>query len=93
VRRFEANGLKVPQIGWNTLTGLRSPLFKNIADGSHVYFVHSYFVEAGPETVATAEYGTQFSAAVRQENFYAVQFHPEKSGGVGRRILENFLGL
>jgi imidazole glycerol-phosphate synthase subunit HisH len=93
VRRFKANGLKVPQIGWNTLTGLGSPLFDRVPEDSHVYFVHGYFVESGPETIATADYGTSFSAALRHENFYAVQFHPEKSGPIGRTILENFLNL
>lgn len=93
VRRFAANGLKVPQIGWNRVVDLRSPLFEGVAEGSYVYFVHGYFLEPGPETVASADYGTRFSAAVNHENFYAVQFHPEKSGSVGRRILENFLKL
>lgn len=93
VRRFTAEGLKVPQIGWNKLHGLGSPLFEGVAEGSHVYFVHGYYVESGPNTIASTDYGLRFSAAVNRENFYAVQFHPEKSGPVGRRILENFLKL
>ena len=93
VRQFKANGLKVPQIGWNTLQGLDSPLFERVVEGAHVYFVHGYYVEAGPQTIAAAEYGTVFSAALRHRNFYAVQFHPEKSGPVGRSIMENFLNL
>lgn len=93
VRRFPSNELKVPQIGWNRLTGLESPLFDGVMEGSYVYFVHGYFVEAGAETIAAADYGRRFSAAVRHENFYAVQFHPERSGPVGRRVIENFLNL
>ncbi len=93
VRQFKPKGLKVPQIGWNTLNGLDSPLFDRVPEGSHVYFVHGYFVEMGPETIAMADYGSIFSAAVRNENFYAVQFHPEKSGPIGSRIIENFLNL
>lgn len=93
VKRFAANGLKVPQMGWNTISDLDSPLFNGVAEGSHVYFVHGYFVENGPEAIASADYGTRFSAALVHENYYAVQFHPEKSGSVGRRILENFLNL
>ena len=93
VRHFKTNGLKVPQIGWNTLQALDSTLFEGVAQGAHVYFVHGYYVEAGPQTIAAAEYGTVFSAALRHRNFYAVQFHPEKSGPVGRTIMENFLNL
>ena len=93
VRRFSPNGLKVPQIGWNRLTDFRSGLFSGIEAGAHAYFVHGYYVELGDETIATAAYGGRFSAALRHKNFYAVQFHPEKSGPVGRRILENFLNL
>lgn len=93
VRRFASGGQKVPQIGWNSIDKFSSPLFREIAPGSYVYFVHGYYVETGPETVATAVYGTEFSAALRFKNFHAVQFHPEKSGGTGRRILESFLTL
>ena len=91
VRRFESETLKIPQIGWNNIFGLKSDLFKGVAENAHVYFVHSFYVETGLETIAACDYGTKFSAAVRFKNFYAVQFHAEKSGAVGERILENFL--
>ncbi|QYO65326.1 imidazole glycerol phosphate synthase subunit HisH [Leptolyngbya sp. 7M] len=93
VRRFFGKELKVPHIGWNTIEGLGSDLFKNIPEGARVYFVHSYFLDNGDHTVAQTPYGSQFSAAVNKDNFYGVQFHPEKSGTVGARILENFLNI
>lgn len=93
VRRFSTPELKVPQIGWNNISDLRSPIFRDIAEGSRVYFVHGYFVEKGEYTTATASYGMDFSAAAVYKNFQAVQFHPEKSGKIGARILENFLDI
>lgn len=94
VIRFSANeGLKVPQIGWNTIEGLQSPLLAGIPEKSYVYFVHGYYVEAAPETIATTHYGLNYSAAIHKNNFYAVQFHPEKSGEIGERILKNFMLL
>jgi len=93
VRRFPENGTKVPQIGWNNISGLKSALFESVAEDSFVYFVHGYYVEKGAETIATADYGVEFSAAVQHQNFYAVQFHTEKSGAVGATILENFLKI
>jgi len=93
VRKFAADGMKVPQIGWNTINELRSPIFGDVPADSYVYFVHGYFVETGTETASTTEYGCKFSSALVHENFHAVQFHPEKSGQIGRRILENFLSL
>jgi len=84
---------KVPHMGWNNLQALRSPLFNGLAEQDFVYFVHSYYAPVGDYTIAQAEYPTPFSAAVQHENFYAVQFHTEKSGPVGARILENFLKL
>ncbi len=93
VKKFASDKLKVPQMGWNNIFDLRSDLFAGIDENSYVYFVHSYYVEAGKETIAACDYGVKFSAAVRDENFYAVQFHAEKSGGVGAKILENFLKI
>jgi len=94
VRRFSGcGGLKVPHMGWNQITDLRGPLFAGVTEGSFVYFVHSYFVESGDHTAAGCEYGEEFSAAIASKNFHAVQFHTEKSGAVGERILENFLNL
>jgi glutamine amidotransferase len=91
VRRFTSGALKVPQIGWNDIYELRSPLMTGVGDGAFVYFVHGYYVEHCAETIATADYTGPYSAALRKDNFYAVQFHPEKSGAAGRRILENFI--
>jgi glutamine amidotransferase len=93
VRRFSSASQKVPQIGWNNVSQLKGPLFQEVPEDSFVYFVHGFYVENGAETTATCEYGVRYSAAVEHENFYAVQFHPEKSGPVGARILENFLKL
>ncbi|MFN6965049.1 MAG: imidazole glycerol phosphate synthase subunit HisH [Pyrinomonadaceae bacterium] len=94
VRRFEGGSdLKVPHIGWNTISNLRSELFADVADASHVYFVHGYYVEPSSEAAAVTNYGIDFAAAIVRDNFFAVQFHPERSGAVGERILQNFLNL
>lgn len=93
VRRFPGDGLKVPHTGWNNITGLRSPLLAGVADEARVYFVHSYFMEIGEHTIADTTYGTRFAAAAAFDNFYGVQFHPEKSGPVGAQIFENFLNI
>lgn len=93
VRRFESESLKIPQMGWNNIFDLKSDLFKGTAENSYVYFVHSFYVETGIETIAACDYGIKFSAGVNHENFYAVQFHTEKSGAVGAKILENFLNI
>jgi glutamine amidotransferase len=95
VRRFRPeHGEKVPHMGWNTLqVGPGNALFSPALDGSYVYFVHSYYVEEGPYTTATTEYILPFSAAVQKDNFYATQFHPEKSGVVGEQVLRNFLNV
>lgn len=93
VRKFSSNDLKIPHIGWNTVFNLKSELFEGIGENSFVYFVHSFYVEKHVSTIASADYAASFSAAVRYKNFYAVQFHPEKSGTVGARILENFLKI
>jgi glutamine amidotransferase len=91
VKLFPAGELKVPHMGWNRLESLQTNLWKELPAEPYVYFVHSYFVEQGADTIATARYGINFSAALHRNNFYATQFHPEKSGVVGSRILENFL--
>ena len=85
--------LKVPHMGWNTLQDLRGPLFEGISPGEYVYFVHSFFAENNEAAVATTEYGVPFASALQRDNFYAVQFHPEKSGETGQRILHNFLNI
>lgn len=84
---------KVPHMGWNTLRETRGALFQGFQGGEHAYFVHSYYVPLCEETVAVSDYITPFSAAIQCRNFYATQFHPEKSGSVGERILQNFLDL
>lgn len=97
VRRFQAMaGDKVPHMGWNSINNLEGKLFKEVAPGSYVYYVHSYRADLCPDTIATTRYGARgemFSAALKYENFYGTQFHPEKSGDVGERILLNFLKL
>lgn len=84
---------KVPHMGWNQLEQLQSPLMKNIQEGEYAYFVHSYYVPVCEHTIATTQYILPFSAALQHNNFYATQFHPEKSGSVGERIIQNFLEL
>ena len=95
VKRFSSEpGVKVPHMGWNALGNLGSKLFRDIPGGSCVYFVHSYYAGLCQDTIATCRHGhTLFSAALKYENFYGTQFHPEKSGGIGERILLNFIGL
>lgn len=92
VVKFEPK-LKVPHMGWNQITNLKSPLFSPELENGYVYFVHSYYAEVGPYTIGTTDYITPFSSAVQKDNFYATQFHPEKSGSVGEQILKNFLSL
>jgi glutamine amidotransferase len=91
VRRFPAGGGKVPQIGWNNVYDLRSPLFEGVAEGSYCYFVHGYYASLGVRTIAKTEYGQAYSSGLHRDNFYGVQFHPEKSAVVGERILRNFI--
>lgn len=95
VKLFTSNDskLKIPQVGWNTITELKSDLFKGISDNSYCYFVHSYFADAGQHTIATTNYCVPFSAALHKNNFYGVQFHSEKSALVGEKIIENFLHI
>ncbi len=94
VRRFEeAPGIKVPNMGWSPIANMESKLFKGIHSNEFVYFVHSYYAPLCPDTIATSRHPDLFSAALKYENFYGCQFHPEKSGEVGERILANFLSL
>jgi imidazole glycerol-phosphate synthase subunit HisH len=92
VKRF-SNELIVPHMGWNVLEVKQSPLLKGISEADDVYFVHSYYAEVSENTLAICNYSIDFSAAMQKNNFYATQFHPEKSAGVGERILKNFLEL
>ena len=94
VRRFkETPAEKVPHMGWNSLRGFSSPLFASLKQGEYVYFVHSYYPEVCENTIAVCRHGIEFSAALARDNFYACQFHTEKSGAAGERILKNFLAL
>lgn len=96
VSRFQADpsaGVKVPHMGWNMLQGLQTPLFDGIKDGDFVYFVHSFAADVCQDTIAVSDNGRKFSAAMCKDNFYGAQFHPEKSGEVGERILRNFMNL
>ena len=86
-----SNKVKVPQIGWNQISKLQSDLFKDIAEKEHIYLVHSFYAPLCQETIAESYYGLQYSSALRKDNFYGTQFHPEKSSDVGERILKNFL--
>lgn len=92
VKKF-SSPLKIPQIGWNSIDNLSSELFKGIDNDEYVYFVHSYYAEIGKNTIATTDYGITYSSALHKNNFYATQFHPEKSGIVGAKIIENFINL
>ena len=85
--------LKIPHMGWNRINNLSSKLFKNIDEGTYVYFVHSYRPQICRDTIATTDYGGLFSCALKYENFSGTQFHPEKSGEAGEAILKNFLAL
>lgn len=94
VQRFVPdNEYKVPHMGWNNLQALRGPLFQGLTEADHVYFVHSYYAPVGDYTTAQSAHPAAFSAAVQHRNFHGVQFHAEKSGTVGTRILANFLAL
>jgi glutamine amidotransferase len=94
VRRFPTlPDLKVPQIGWNSIYDLQSPLFKNVKENSYIYYVHSYYAELCPLAIARSDYGIEYSAALHKDNFYGVQFHTEKSADAGEQILRNFINL
>ncbi len=95
VKKFvaEKKSFKIPQIGWNTISDLRTELFKNVSENSYCYFVHSYFASRGSDTIAVTDYTLPYSSALRRGNFFGVQFHPEKSADTGAKILNNFLSL
>ena len=98
VRKFmlpteEQGKFKIPHMGWNSLSGLRTPLFNRITEADYFYFVHSFYATTGADTAATCDYLVPFSASLQRDNYYATQFHPEKSGKVGALILENFINL
>lgn len=92
VVRF-SNRVKVPQMGWNTISNLQSPLFKQINEGDFMYLVHSFYVPLLDTTIAQSDYDGAYSVAVQKNNFYGVQFHPEKSSKAGSQLLQNFLAL
>lgn len=92
VKLFKGD-LKVPQIGWNNIYNLNSNLFKGISENEFQYFVHGYYVELGVNSIATTNYITEYSSALQKDNFYGVQFHPEKSSKAGEQILKNFIEL
>ncbi len=92
VKLFPASD-KVPHMGWNSITDLQGPLFKGVDEGSYVYFVHSFAAVPGKHQIAGTNYIMSFASALQRDNLYALQFHPEKSGEVGQKILRNFLKI
>ena len=92
VKRF-TNNVKVPQMGWNTIKDLKSNLFKGIKENEYMYLIHSYYAKHCKESIAKTDYGLNYASALRHNNFYGVQFHPEKSSLAGARILQNFIEL
>ena len=92
VKRFEISE-KVPHMGWNVINDLKTPLFEGIPEQAYMYFVHSYYVPDNSETIGITDYEISYCSALAKDNFYGVQFHPEKSGKLGEKILENFLNL
>ncbi|MFC6095650.1 imidazole glycerol phosphate synthase subunit HisH [Flavobacterium qiangtangense] len=92
VKKFPADH-KIPQMGWNTIYNLQSPLFDGISEKEYVYLVHSFYAEKIENTIATTNYGLEYASALQKDNFFGVQFHPEKSGKTGEKILGNFLKI
>lgn len=92
IKRF-TNQLKVPQMGWNTITNLKSELFNGIKEEEYMYLVHSFYAPLNENCIATTNYGINYATAIQKNNFYGVQFHPEKSGKAGELIIKNFLEL
>ena len=93
VNNTEGADSKIPQIGWNNVYNLKGALFNGINDKEFVYFVHGYYVELGENTIATTNYITEYSSALQKNNFYAAQFHPEKSAKTGEQLLKNFVNI
>jgi glutamine amidotransferase len=95
VKQFKPDtiSVKVPQMGWNTITHLQSSLFKGVEEDSYAYFVHGYYASIGTHTIAQTNYILNYSSALHKDNFYGVQFHPEKSAKVGEQIIQNFLSI
>ena len=87
------SSMKVPQMGWNNITHLKTDLFKGVEENSYTYFVHGYYATIGEHTIATTHYIQPYSSALHKDNFYGVQFHPEKSAKVGAQIIQNFIQL
>jgi glutamine amidotransferase len=92
VKKFP-KGKKIPQMGWNQIRDLKSPLFEGIKEDEYMYLVHSYYVPLNEDTIATTNYGFDYATALQKDNFFGVQFHPEKSSSAGERILKNFLEM
>ncbi len=90
---WRTGDVKVPQIGWNTIYDLKTNLYKGIKENEYMYFVHSYYAEVSEYTIAKTNYGIEYSSSLQKDNFYAAQFHPEKSSDAGQQLLENFIKL
>lgn len=93
VIKFSTQNLKVPQVGWNAISNLKGPLFLNISENEFMYLVHSYYVPIAAQSIGSAYYGEDYTVALHKDNFYGVQFHPEKSGKSGEQLLLNFVNL
>jgi glutamine amidotransferase len=94
IKKFQGGQqIKVPQVGWNTIYQLQSPLFKDVKEESYIYNVHSFYAEDSSYTIAKCHYGLEYAAAIRKDNFYGVQFHTEKSAEIGDKIIQNFLDI
>ena len=91
VKKFNSNNNKIPLIGWNNIKNLKTNLFKGIAENEFMYFVHTYFVPKSTYTISESSYGLNYSSAINKDNFYGTQFHPEKSGLIGEKIIKNFI--
>ena len=91
VKKFNSNNNKIPQIGWNNIKNLKTNLFKGITENEFMYFVHTYFVPKSTYTISESSYGLNYSSAINKDNFYGTQFHPEKSGLIGEKIIKNFV--